>query len=151
MPQYVSKTTYNKAVNQLNSLNTEISSAQSTLSQQNSQIQSLQNQIASLKQQEPHIVSYQNQYVKNCYSCLYLYNRYAVYSNGTKKQVSTVVKRLNACAGLPVTYVGLKYLFNSDGGKYYHYAVYAYMSNGSKKQIGTHVNDGPVQRFVCTV
>lgn len=149
-PQYVSATTYNAALTQLNTLTSEITADQTTISQQAAQISTLQSQISALQSQTPTVVSSQLVYVKNCFSCLYLYNQVDTYSDGTHK-TTPVVKRRGACAGLPVTYVGLVYKANTNGGQTYVYNLYAKNAQGLNKFIGTYEHAGPVSSFTCTV
>jgi hypothetical protein len=133
---YVSKSQYDAERALYQSLQKQISAAQATLQQQAQEIASLQAQLARL-QAQPHIVGYRDVYVSNTYSCLYHYDRYAVYSNGTTKLVGTVTKQEGHCAGLPpIQYVYLKYLSNTDSC-YYHYAVMAHFLSGGDQQVGT--------------
>lgn len=151
MPQYVSSSTYNQAVAQLKQLNSQVSTDQATLKQQQQQITALHQQIAAVRGQSPGSTVVQSKivYVKNCYSCLYLYNRIDTYADGTQK-TTPVIRQLNKCAGLPVTYVGLVYKSNING-RTYIYDLYAKNNQGLNHFIGTYEHPGPVSSFVCTV
>lgn len=167
--QTVSVPQYNKAVQQLRALNAQVTKNNQILAQEARTIRELEAQTAAKPTGTPaptatkptatltptttqsgaHVVSTHLEYARNCYSCLYLYERVDTYSNGTTTR-TPVIKQLNACAGLPVVYVGLVYLSNKNS-TYYKYAVYAYLSNGTRKQIATYVHQGPVTKFVCKV
>jgi hypothetical protein len=133
---YVSQATYQAAQAQLSQLQTQIQAARQILDQDQQAIASLKNQIAQL-QAKPHIVSYRYQYLSNTNSCLYHYEKIAVYSDGTEKDVGTVTRQEGICTSAPtVKYTYREYLSNTNSC-YYHYAVIAVYTNGQKQQIGT--------------
>jgi hypothetical protein len=134
--QYVSRAAYQAAQQTLAGLQSQIQSARTQLAQDQGEIASLQQQIAQL-QAKPHIVGYRYQYLSNTNSCLYHYEKIAIYSNGTEQDVGTVTRQQGICTNTPtVQYTYRKYLSNTNSC-YYHYAVIAVYTNGQQQQIGT--------------